>query len=161
MLLNNNCPWCGLLLNKHWNREHIIPRSTGAGNKYNIMRAHEMCNRARGSKLDMIGVNPDNNMLVIPDMYKRMDEDMLYYTIRAMYTYSPILLRDLRNKTKSLENNIKILEEYSSGDYMSQISLTTYKRMYYEANDEYTKLNNLVNAIEAGTIDIKRNFNET
>ena len=125
------------------------------------MRAHKTCNRTRDTKLDMIGVYPDTNTLIIPDMYRYMDEDMLYYTMRAMYAYHPILLRNLQNEIKSLDDNIKTLEECSSGDLMSQVALTTYKHMHSKANDEYTKLNSLINAINTGMIDILRSFNET
>ena len=161
MLLNENCPWCGLPLNNDWNREHIIPKSMGGSGLYNIMRAHKICNRTRNTRLEMIGVYPDTNILIIPYMYESMDEDMLYYTIRAMYVYHRILLRNLQNEIKNLNYNIKALKEDSSDSPWSQLALMTHESTRRQLNDEYTKLNNLVNAIEAGTIDINRNFNET
>ena len=51
MLRNSKCPWCGLFCFRDYNREHIVPRSLGGSNRFNIMRAHPTCNKIEGAIL--------------------------------------------------------------------------------------------------------------
>ena len=87
MLLNKTCPWCGRLLGNNWNREHIIPKSYGGLNSgYNIMRAHPVCNRYRGSLVPIPRLNEEDL-----EIYKYFTEEQTKFFIRAIWMQRRIL----------------------------------------------------------------------
>lgn len=105
MLRNSKCPWCGLFCFRDYNREHIVPRSLGGSNRFNIMRAHPTCNKNRGSDFKIPLVSDGWE-----DFYKYFTNDMLLYTIRSIY-YNKYCLRMYYDKPEEIDRLIDIIHQ--------------------------------------------------
>lgn len=97
------CPWCGRRMGYNYNREHVVPRSMGGENKWNIMRAHPYCNKLRNTELYILSLNYEYKL------YRYFTDEQMLFLIRAIYYYQHRLRRHFEWCT---ENNYISREHY-------------------------------------------------